>query len=105
MLYMMMNKCNGKHLVKIGFSDRQNHLRTRRKAYYSYNPTAIMRSSCAGNTEMEKACRVLLTEWGGTRIQGTEWFVIPEQLFNELYVKGMAAFRPNHQPIYFLEEF
>ena len=105
MLYLMMNKCDGEYLVKVGFSDRQANLRTRRRVYYSYNPKAIMRSSCAGNTEMEKECRTDLIKWGGTRIKGTEWFVVPKHLFDELYEKGMSAFRPKHQPIHFLEEF
>ena len=105
MLYLMMDKTDKEYLVKVGFSDRQVKLANRRKAYYSYNPRAIMRSSCAGNTYMEQECRVDLTEWGGTRIKGTEWFIVPKELFDALYKKGMSAFRPKHEPIHFLEEF
>jgi hypothetical protein len=105
MLYLMMDKTDKEYLVKVGFSDRQNNLNNRRKAYYSYNPRAIMRSSCAGNTAMEQECRIDLIKWGGTRIKGTEWFIISEELFWELYKKGMKAFRPKHEPIHFLEEF
>ena len=104
MLYLMMNKSNNKCLVKVGYSDGPANLKTRRKSYYGYNPTAIMRSSCAGSREMEKACRVLLTEMQGVRITGTEWFVVPEQIFNTLYREGMGLFRPKHKPIHFLEE-
>ena len=105
MLYLMMDKTDKEYLVKVGFSDRSAKLSNRRRAYYSYNPKAIMRSSCAGNTSMERGCREDLTAWGGTRIKGTEWFIVPKHLFDELYKKGMSAFRPNHQPIHFLEEF
>lgn len=105
MLYLMMDKTDKEYLVKVGFSDRQAKLTNRRKSYYSYNPRAIMRSSCAGNTTMEQECRVDLIKWGGVRIKGTEWFVISEDLFWSLYKEGMRAFRPKHNPIHFLEEF
>lgn len=45
MLYLMMDKSDKEYLVKVGFSDREVKLRNRRKAYYSYNPRAIMRST------------------------------------------------------------
>lgn len=105
MLYLMMNKTEGACLVKVGFSDGPANLKTRRKAYHSYNPRAIMRSSCAGNTEMEKSCRSDLIKFGGERIKGTEWFIVPRPLFDELYQSGMAFFRHKHKPIHFLEEF
>ena len=105
MLYLMMNKTAKAGLVKVGFSDGTANLKSRRKAYYSYNPAAIMRSTCAGGRDMENACRVLLVEAGGERIKGTEWFVIPMSLFDELYEKGMGYFRTKHKPIHFPEEF
>lgn len=104
MLYLMMDKKSDCCLVKVGYSDGIRNIKTRRKSYYSYNPFAIMRSSCAGSTAMEKECRQLLTEWGGERIIGTEWFVVSEQLFNELYNQGMKKFGIKTQ-IHFLEEF
>lgn len=103
MLYLMMDKRNGEYLVKVGFSNRK--IENRRSAYYSYNPLAIMRSTCAGSSAMEKECHYSLTKWGGIRIKGTEWFVVSESLFNKLYEKGMSAFRPRYQPIHFLEKF
>lgn len=105
MLYLMMNKVDNEYLVKIGFSDGQTNLKTRRRSYYSYNPRAIMRSSCAGSRFMEGECRTDLISAGGTRIKGTEWFSISKELFDELYIKGMGYFRPKHSPIHFLEEF
>lgn len=105
MLYLMMNKTEGACLVKVGFSDGTANLKTRRKAYRSYNPLAIMRSSCAGTIEMEKDCRSTLIKFGGNRIGGTEWFIVPRPLFDELYQSGMAFFRPKHKPIHFLENF
>ena len=88
-------------LVKVGFSDRSAKLRHRRAAYRSHNPRAIMRSSCAGNTAEERSCHCSLSAAGGSRILGTEWFVVSQELFDELYNKGMGYFKPNHQPIHF----
>jgi hypothetical protein len=105
MLYLMMNKSDKELLVKVGFSDRPAKLRQRRLAYRSYNPRAIMRSSCAGNTAEEHNCHCTLSAAGGSRILGTEWFVVSQELFDELYNKGMGYFKPNYQPIHFLEEF
>ena len=103
MLYLMMDKGEKDYLVKVGFSNGE--VRTRRRAYRSHNPKAIMRSSCAGSTSMEQQCHSDLRRWGGTRISGTEWFTVPKTLFDELYEKGMGAFRPKHNPIHFLETF
>lgn len=103
MLYLMMDKTDKEHLVKVGFSD--GGTAKRRKQYYSYNPRAIMRSSCAGSRSMENSCHDTLAKAGAIRIKGTEWFVVSAELFNTLYTKGMAFFRPKHQPIHFLEEF
>ena len=97
MLYLMMNK--------VGLSDRPAKLRQRRSSYRSHNPRAIMRSSCAGNTAEERSCHYSLSAAGGSRILGTEWFAVSQELFNELYNKGMGYFKPNHQPIHFLEKF
>lgn len=103
MLYLMMDKADKECLVKVGYS--KGGTAKRRAQYYGYNPRAIMRSSCAGSCEAEQHCRTLLTEWGGVRIKGTEWFVVPATLFWTLYEKGMEAFKPKQRPIHFLEEF
>lgn len=103
MLYLMMNKTDKEHLVKVGFS--HGGTGQRRRQYYGYNPRAIMRSSCAGSREMESGCHSTLAKAGGVRIKGTEWFVVSAELFDTLYREGMAFFRPKHQPIHFLEEF
>lgn len=103
MLYLMMNKTDKEYLVKVGYS--KGGVSKRRAQYYGYNPRAIMRSACAGSREMENGCRAMLVNWGGVRIKGTEWFVVSRELFADLYIKGMSAFRPNHKPIHFLEEF
>lgn len=104
MLYLMMDNLANSHLVKVGYSDGTKNLSKRRKSYYSHNPKAIMRSTCAGSRDMENACHQTLSELG-IRISGTEWFEVPEFLFNSLYNEGMAFFRPNHKLIHFLEEF
>jgi hypothetical protein len=104
MLYLMMSETNKKFLVKVGFSNGTVNLHKRRKSYYSHNPGAIMRSTCAGTLSMETKCHVQLGRIGN-RIVGTEWYEIPKEIFDELYEKGMAYFRPNHHPIHFLEKF
>lgn len=103
MLYLMMSKTNGLYLVKVGYSNGPKNLRNRRRAYRCHNPLAIMRSSCAGASEED--CRNQLIKNNCVRIKGTEWFIVPKEIFNTLYSKGMGAFYPNHQPIHFLEEF
>lgn len=105
MLYLMMNKCDNQFLVKVGYSDGTKNLKTRRKAYYSYNPTAIMRSSCAGSRGAESVCRTLLVEMGGIRITGTEWFSVAPLVYNKLYNEGLKVLRPKQNPIHFIEEF
>ena len=104
MLYLMMSTTHTKFLVKVGFSNGVRSLNNRRKAYYSHNPGAIMRSTCAGSVSMECQCHSQLSTIGN-RISGTEWFEVSEKIFDELYEKGMSYFRPNQQPIHFLEEF
>ena len=103
MLYLMMDKTDKECLVKVGYS--KGGTAQRRKQYYGYNPRAIMRSSCAGSRTNEKDAQNLLTEWGGERIPGTEWFIVDAPLFWTLYERGMSSFRPNQKPIHFLEEF
>ena len=104
MLYLMMNATNTKFLVKVGFSNGTTNLRNRRSSYYSHNPAAIMRSTCAGSRDMESQCHSQLSKIG-IRISGTEWYEVSKIHFDEMYEKGMAYFRPTHRPIHFLEEF
>lgn len=105
MLYLMMSKTDNEYLVKVGFSNGTANLRTRRGAYRSHNPRAIMRSTCAGSMSMEGTCHSDLKRAGGVRIKGTEWFSISKELFDRLYNEGMKYFRPKHSPIHFPEKF
>ena len=98
----MLDQTPTQKLAKVGFSNRK--VDNRRKSYKSHNPLAIMRSSCAGSKGTEKKCHKLLF-FLGDRIVGTEWAVIPNELFNELYEKGMGYFLPKQKPIHFLEQF
>jgi hypothetical protein len=103
MLYLMMDRTNQEYLVKVGYS--KGGTKQRRQQYYGYNPRAIMRSSCAGSRSMETSCRKMLTEWGATRIERTEWFVVSKEMFEKLYNEGMSIFRPSYKTIHFLEDF
>lgn len=100
MIYLMMDKSNGQYFVKVGKAKR---LVERRRAYKTHNPTAIMRSACAGMTGEENACRRQL-EKIGERIDGTEWYRVPLPIFNKLYLEGMGYFYPKrniHDKEYF----
>lgn len=102
MLYLMLDQTPTQKLAKVGFSNKT--VVNRRKNYKTHNPLAIMRSSCAGGKSTEKKCHELLFSLGD-RIVGTEWAVVPNELFNELYEKGMGYFLPKQKPIHFLEQF
>jgi hypothetical protein len=103
MLYLMLQKSDDMYLAKVGYTGAG--ISTRRRAYKTHNPLAIMRSSCAGPVSMESSCHYAMQKAGGYRINGTEWYVISKEFFDKLYEKGMGYFRPNHKPIHFLEVF
>lgn len=101
MVYLMMNKHGDTNLVKVG---RASHIPQRRANYRTHNPLAIMRSSCAGTGNAELQCHAKLNQVG-ERIPRTEWWIVPDEVFETLYKEGMKYFYPNHQPIHFNEEF
>lgn len=101
MIYLMMDKNREYNLVKVGVTRK---LDVRRSNYKSHNPLAIMRSSCAGTEEKEIRCHTKLKEIG-QRVKGTEWFIVNNSIFTELYNKGLGYFFPKHSPIYFNESF
>lgn len=105
MLYLMLDDKGDRYLAKVGYSDRSN-ISNRRQTYYSHNPLAIMRSKCAGGRDEEITARQKLEKAALARIKGTEWFVITEQLYDELYDKGMQYFYPNtmSKKVYFPED-
>ena len=101
MLYLMLDRRDNICVAKVGLSrDVQN----RRRQYRTHNPFAIMRSECAGTENQEKYCHEVLSKWGKS-IDGTEWYVVDEAIFNYLYEKGMGAFYPKGRNIYILEEY
>ena len=100
MLYLMMDKNRSYNLVKVG---RSSDLNSRRNSYRSSNPFAIMRSTCAGTSNAELTAHGLLSKVG-TRVPRTEWFIVSDDIFEELYEKGMFYFFPKNK-IYFQETF
>ena len=100
MLYLMMDKNRNYNLVKVG---RSSDLNSRRSSYRSSNPFAIMRSTCAGTNNAELTAHGLLSQVG-TRVPRTEWFIVSDDIFEELYEKGMFYFFPKNR-IYFQETF
>lgn len=101
MLYLMLMQTDTTYYAKVGYSHRGTA--NRRRQYKTHNPAAIMRSSCAGAEETK--CREKLKDMGGTRVQGSEWFIVPHAVYQDLYDKGMAVFKPNQKPIHFIEQF
>jgi hypothetical protein len=93
MLYLMMEKSNGKYFVKVGQS---RSLVQRRRVYKTHNPGAIMRSACAGTEAQERQCRRRLDQCG-IRVDGSEWYRVPLPIFNALYLNGMGFFYPNRK--------
>ena len=61
MLYLMMDKASDGYFVKVGKAKRPKE---RRKAYATHNPTAIMRSTCAGMDTEERHCHKILEQLG-----------------------------------------
>jgi hypothetical protein len=102
MLYLMMNKVNDKYLVKVG---ETSNIETRRRAYKSSNPYAIMRSTCAGTRDEEKAAHRLLATMGTKVKETNEWYEVSKEVFEEFYQEGMGKVRPRQRPINFKEEF
>ena len=100
MLYLMLNESRGMKLAKVGVT--RNAVNVRRAQYRSHNPTAIMRSSCAGTESQESHCHSVLRSIG--KGMGNEWVAVPDNVFNELVEKGMAYFYPNKKPIHMLEK-
>lgn len=101
MVYLMMDKHGSTNLVKVG---RASHIPQRRASYRTHNPLAIMRSNCAGTSSAEFKCHEILNQVG-KRIPRTEWWIVSDEIFAQLYKEGMGYFFPKHQPIHFCEEF
>ena len=101
----MLDDKGDRYLAKVGYSDRSN-ISNRRQAYYSYNPFAIMRSKCAGGRDEETTARQKLEKAALARVKGTEWFIVTEKLYDELYEKGMRYFYPNtmSKKVYLFED-
>lgn len=101
MLYLMLMQSDKNCYAKVGYS--KGGVANRRRAYKTHNPAAIMRSSCAGAEE--SLCRKKLTDMGGIRVKGSEWFIVSRAAYQKLYDEGMAIFKPKQKPIYFNEQF
>lgn len=100
MLYLMMDKASDGYFVKVGQAKRPKE---RRKAYTTHNPTAIMRSTCAGTDTEERHCHKILEQLG-TKVGKGEWYRVPLPIFNKLYLNGMNYFYPKkkaHDKEYF----
>jgi len=102
MLYLMLDKGDGRYFVKCGFSSSPKR---RLNDYTTHNPTAIMRSTCAGTRSTELLARKTLASMSICRIKSSEWFEVTQEVFNLFYAKGMEVLRPAQHPIHFVENF
>lgn len=100
MLYLMLDKSNNKYFAKVSLATAPKE---RLRSYKTHNPTAIMRSTCAGTRDAEASARLNLSKMSIVRIKGTEWFEVSAETFAELYEKGMKALRPNLKIVHFIE--
>ena len=100
MLYLMLDESRGTKFAKVGLTRKA--LNVRRSQYRSHNPTAIMRSACAGTEAQESHCHSKLRSGG--KGMGNEWVAVPDDVFNELVEKGMSYFYPNKSPVRMLEK-
>lgn len=79
------------NLVKVGQTKK---LKERRQAYKTHNPTAIMRSTCAGGRLDEAACEMLLIgHHNAQQVNGTEWYKVSQEVFDSLYQLGLGFFK------------
>lgn len=99
MLYLMMDESNC--TVKVGYSSAPKE---RRKHYKTHNPSAIMRSVCAGDRTDEAKCKRHLAKIGN-RIKGTEYFTITEENFLQLYAQGFNFFQKHKGKNKIIESF
>lgn len=106
MLYLMMDRTPNTYIVKVGMSKNPSQ---RRRDYKSLNPLAIMRCECAGMRTEENYCHSALAKIGN-RIKGTEWYIVSEEIFTNLYENGILALyekrkKTSPKRIKFLETF
>ena len=102
----MLDQNKTKNFAKVGFTTARSRVNqsTRWGHYQTHNPSAIVRSTCAGMRPQENQCHKIL--YGlGQKVKGSEWVEVSDELFQELYQKGMGYFYPNHSPIHFIQEF
>lgn len=102
MLYLMLDKRGDEYYAKVGLAKSPKQ---RRYNYKTHNPCAIMRSTCAGTESAERNAHSVLGNLSLRRVNGTEWFQVPKEVFDELYKKGLAVIRPNQKPIHFIENY
>ena len=102
MLYLMLDKGDGHYFAKCGITTSP---KKRLYNYKTHNPTAIMRSTCAGTGSVEHLAQNVLASMSIRRVNSSEWFEVSKEVFDMLYEKGMGILRPNQKPIHFIEKY
>ena len=91
MLYMVFDEKANVKLVKVG---RAKNISERVGGYITHNPLAEMRWKSQGTASEEMYARSQLFNLGAKRVQPrSEWLIVSEELYQELYNKGFAMLK------------
>ena len=91
MLYMIFDEKADKKLVKVG---RARNINERLSGYFTHNPLAEVRWKSQGTASEEAYARSQIMNLGGVRaVPRSEWLVVSNELYNELYEKGFAMLK------------
>lgn len=91
MLYMVFDKKANINLVKVG---KAKKVETRKSGYLTHNPLAEIRWESQGMAEEESRARSQIMNRGGKRaVKRSEWLVVDDELYNELYERGFNALK------------
>ena len=91
MLYMIFDTKMDKKLVKVG---QAKNIGDRMSGYTTHNPLAEMRWKSRGTSTEEVKARMQIMNMGGKRaIARSEWLIVPDEVYYELYEKGFAMLK------------
>lgn len=91
MLYMIFDKKANVNLVKVG---KAKKVKTRESGYFTHNPLAEIRWESQGMAKEELSARTQIMSRGGKRaMKRSEWLIVDNELYNELYELGFNALK------------
>lgn len=91
MLYMIFDKKANVNLVKVG---KAKNITERESGYFTHNPLAEIKWKSQGMAKEELSARSQIMSRGGKRaMKRSEWLVVDDELYNELYERGFSALK------------